>query len=173
VRKPRGFTLIEMMVVIAIIAIFCLVVFSLTTQTYGANPDNFSDQIASQLNFARMRAVSTRHPHQVVITTTGIQVQMGSSVGMCNPCVPATTFTTIQNTTVPNGILVFAAQNVANPNPGSTPALGAGLPMTIRINADGTSPTGATIFVTDPQQKKKFRVLLYQLTGSAYARILW
>ncbi len=174
-RLQRGFTLIEMMVVVAIIAIFCLVVFDLTTQTYGANPDSFSDQLASQINFARMRAVSTRHAHQVKYdpATKKVIISVGDKIGMT----PPTTFAEIQETDIPNGIVIWSATAGAVVSTGLTPAQNTGLPLTIQINPDGTStlpsPGGATIYITDPQQRRKFRVLVYQLTGSAYARPLW
>ena len=37
---------------------------------------------------------------------------------------------------------------------------------------DGSS-TGGTIFITDMQHNKEYRVLVYRITGSAYARQSW
>ena len=200
----RGFTLIEMMVVVALIGIFALIVFNIQSTTYGANPDNYGDQVASIVNMARMRSVSTRHPHLIIFnpstapvcasnTQQGccpsgnkngcIQVMAGDSFGMCNPCSPATVFTQFENAPVPNGITLWAATTNVQTNTGSNPAQNTGLTpsgFTLRFNADGSTSTtagvaqGGTIYLTDSGvHTKKNRVLIYQLTGSSYARTAW
>jgi prepilin-type N-terminal cleavage/methylation domain-containing protein len=166
----RGFTLIEMMVVIAIIAIFAAVVFGLTLTTYGGNAENVSDEVASQISMARMRAVSTKRQHEVEIKNGSIAVWQGNTTGMQ----PATAFPTLVNQVdLPPNVSVWNAQNTANSGSGATPSQNTTLDYIVKINADGTSPTGATVFITDRQQHSKFRVLLYSLTGATYARIGW
>jgi prepilin-type N-terminal cleavage/methylation domain-containing protein len=170
-RRPHaGFTLIELMVVIAIIGIFGAIVFGLTLTTYGGNAENVSDEIASQISMARMRAVSTKRAHAVEIKNGSVAVWQGNTIGM----VPPTSFTSLVNQIdLPVNVQVWDAQNVANANTGATPTQNTTLDYFVTINADGTSPTGATIFVTDRQQHSKYRVLLYSITGATYARVGW
>ena len=46
------------------------------------------------------------------------------------------------------------------------------LDFEIDIRPDG-STTGGTIFLTNPANTEKYRVLVYQSTGSSYARQGW
>lgn len=171
VKAARGFTLIEMMVVIAIIGVFIAIVFSLASTTYGASPATFSDQVSAQLTFARSRAIATKRAHQVEITPTLIQVKVGNEIGLRT----STVFDVVQQTKVPNGVVVWNAVNGASATPTGGPGQNPALDFIITINADGSSsnPNGATVYLTDAKTDKKFRVLLYSITGSSYARPSW
>ena len=59
-RSSAGFTVIELMTVIAIIAILAALVIGVSGRTYGVNATNMADQLVSTFNFARSRALKTR-----------------------------------------------------------------------------------------------------------------
>jgi prepilin-type N-terminal cleavage/methylation domain-containing protein len=174
VKRQRGFTLIEMMVVVAIIAILSGLVISISSRTYGANAQNVSDQINSTVSFARMRAVASRRFHRVEVTPSQIIVWQWSKFGMATPAgsCPANCWQVLQQTTLPNGISVWNTQSTVQVAPGATVTQNTSLDAFINFKPDGSS-TGGTIFITDRQQSKKYRVLVYKATGSSYARAAW
>src|SRR5678815_3556188 len=87
-HTQRGFTLVELMVVVAIIAILGALMVGMSTRPYGANAATMSDQLVSEFSFARMRSISTRKLHRVTIyTANGEQlalVEASRTTGMSN-----------------------------------------------------------------------------------------
>jgi prepilin-type N-terminal cleavage/methylation domain-containing protein len=185
VRRPRrpehGFTLVELMVAVAIVVIFMSIVFSLTLTNYGGNAQNVSDSIAAQFSLARMRAVSTKRAHAVELKQTSgtqgsVTVWQCNTLGMISPTPPLNLSCTgmVNELDLPPNIMIWNAVTGANSTPTGGPAQAAyPFDMFVQVSADGTSPTGATVYVTDRQEKSKFRVLLYTITGASYDRPLW
>jgi len=189
-RKPqRGVTLIELMIVVAIIAVFAALMFGVNSQTYGASPNNVADQLSSDLNLCKMRAVSTRRWHRCQITgpqstTTDSQsipsaltmMQWGVT-GMKDPALDTTgiQWSVVQVDPIGVGVAAWDASTTVciTPPCGTAPtSQNTALAFDIYFRPDGSS-TGGTVYLTEPSRNKSNRVVVYRATGSSYARNSW
>jgi prepilin-type N-terminal cleavage/methylation domain-containing protein len=177
VRDQRGFTLIELMVAVAVILIFATIVFSLNMQNFGGNAQNTSDAITGQLNLARMRAVSTKNVHAVEVKPQSVTIWQCDTRGMVPPTPSlgsAGCASQVNELDLPSNMWVWNVANSANSGSGATPSQNTALDAWIPFYGDGSSPgSGSTLFVTDRQQKSEYRVIVYPITGGAYDRIFW
>lgn len=173
-RAQRGFTLIELMVVLAIVTILTV---SLATLSSGssATPRSGSEQVTGMVQFARLRAEARRQRHQVVITNTTVQVQEAvdasgdPTVGFATPA----SYDVIQEMEVPGGVVMWNVDTTTvNNNGGANPSQNTSLNATIEFKPDGSS-TGGTIYLTDPATSSKYRIFVFRATGTAMARENW
>lgn len=185
-RSQRGFSLIEMMVVVAVIAVLAGLMISLSTKSYGANPRAVSDQIVATMNLAKLRAISTRRWHRVEVTgptaTTPnsvilwqwSDVGMGVPTGSCVLGPPATAcWQVVEVTSLPRTIVIHNATTTVYASAGAASVVqDPSLDFLIDFRPDGSSTAG-TVFLADSSSTHPWRVLVYQATGSSYARENW
>jgi prepilin-type N-terminal cleavage/methylation domain-containing protein len=166
-RSYRGFTLVEMMVVVAIIAVLAGLMISVSSRPVGANARNVSETIVSTIGFAKLRASATRRVHTVQITPNQLVVYACANTGLVCTTLPGDL---IQQVRVPNGVKIYDTGSVPLATGGGSAVEDTALNSAIAIRPDGQS-TAATIFLTDG--KDPWRVLVYHVTGGAYARQGW
>ncbi|MFT3696384.1 MAG: prepilin-type N-terminal cleavage/methylation domain-containing protein [Kofleriaceae bacterium] len=195
--RQRGVTLIELMIVVGIIAVFGALMFGMRTQTYGANPAGVSEQIAADFNLCKMRAASTRRWHRCIVETgtfdtsesaslvtsrvsmwqwqqTGMKVPATNNTTSCDP-VTNPCWQLVQTDNIGRGTTVWdgsAAVCATAPCTGSPTSQNSSLSFNIDFRPDGSS-TGGTVYITEPGRNRNYRVVVYKATGASYARNSW
>ncbi len=176
-NAQRGFTLVEMMVVVAIISILVAIAVNLRTTTYGANTSSVADQVVGQLELARARAISTHHYEQVLVTNGKLVLNEGNTLGMS---VPGNFAQQIQQSVLPVSVQVWDHDTKSDATSGQHPvaALDPLLSFPITFRPDGSlyltgGDTGATLFLTDRNHAHEFRVIVYRISGSIFSRPVW
>ena len=163
-RAPQaGFTLVEIMVVIAIVGILVSLAASAEPE-YRANTRAFGDAISSEIEAARMKAVSSRRWHRVTLSATGGFIDQATTFGMGTPV----GWTEVGRFGVPKRAKIVSTNLTTDVTPlGAAPTGWAG--AVISISPDGSALSGGTIYISDSRDRSPHRVALFAATG--YARV--
>ena len=164
----RGFTLIEMMVVVAIVAILSGLVISASSKPVGASARSVSEQIVGTINAAHLRAQATRRVHKVVFDESHAWTMVASETGLV-PSVGAT-YSTLQTLSFPAGVKIYDVSSSALATPSGATITPTTVNYELFIRPDGQS-TQTTLFVGDGVHR--WRVVIYHITGGVYAREGW
>ena len=178
-KQPRGFTLIELMVVIMIIGVLSALLIGISSTTYGASSANVADDVVQEFNLCKMRAVSTRHWHRCEIDGTvsppTLTVYQWPSAGMTVPTSGSTAWQNVYAISIGPNVSVWDASATvcaSSPCGGAPTAPNTSLKFDFDFRPDGSS-TGGTAYISDAGHNKVERVVVYTATGSSYARNSW
>jgi MSHA pilin protein MshC len=78
-KNARGFTLIELVVVIVLLAVLGVIALARVGDTRGMANRAFFDEVVSALRYAQKLAISTGCNVQVVLTATGYALHQGQA----------------------------------------------------------------------------------------------
>lgn len=175
-RRQRGFTLIELMVVVAIIALLSAFLISVKGVTYGASPQSTAQLVANYFNTCKMRSVSQRRWHRCEVTPTTFTIYQWSVTGMTTPVVtscPGGCWQIVSQVTFDKNVVEWAGTTASNDAAGGATPVQSASAVDIDFKPDGSSATGGAVFFSDNQGNKPWRVVVYKATGSSYARSGW
>lgn len=167
-RNEAGFTLTELMTVVAIIAVLSTVIVSMSGRAYGANARTTSQQVVSAVGLAKLRASSSRRVHRLVIEPNQISIWQASTMGLATT--PSTTWKLVQQQPLGKKVKIWNVEASAITGGGNPVSENAVLAYPLDIRPDGQA-NASTIFLSDG--KDQWRVVVYAATAGAYARAQW
>ena len=167
----RGFTLIELMVVIAIIGILVVTaIVSIQPEKHARSTSGYTEEISATLENMRVRAVAKRRWQRLEVNGDTVLQLEATTEGMDTP----TDWYIVQTLTAPNGVRVHAVSDRTHIAVNdSVPVAGDGLGTLFVDFAPDGAGTARTIFIGDSAGERRLRIAVYRATGAAYIYEDW
>lgn len=161
VRRQRGFTLTELAVAMVLVGILTMIAFGYTGERRGG-VRAFADQLSGEIESVRLRALSTRRWHRIILDARGATVEQATTVGMVAP----TAYAVVGEVTAPSAVRIVALTTSTVVTSGAAPAEGSGFTEELRFAPDGSS-LARTLWVSDPNDRSPYRIAVFGSTGRA------
>jgi prepilin-type N-terminal cleavage/methylation domain-containing protein len=176
-KRPRGFTLIELMVVVAIITVVAAMAVRTGLAVRGDQAPGFARSLLAATHETRQAAISLGLPTRMNLSTTQITTESQ------NPTAPTQWVTLGGATRVPSGVVVCAAD--------STPTLTTATPTcpiaaataicfatngSVTVSSNNVCPGtghGATLYAKTVDDAKHFKIPIFGLTGMPRLTDTW
>ena len=181
-RRSRGFTLVELLVVIAMIAMVAAMAASSMRATRGDKIASFGRALIAQVNTVRHTAITQQQATRLYVQKSGVIYTLAAQVW--NPS--TTSFQDLGGTlTAPMDVQMCVPDSSAKMTT-STPTCPLTAAFAVCFLPSGASylqtttscpivaaPGGATLYATTPTQDKKLKLPLFGLTGMAKLMDQW
>jgi prepilin-type N-terminal cleavage/methylation domain-containing protein len=164
----RGFTLVEMMVVVAIIGVVSILAVQ-TPEEDDATVDGVAAQVQTELDQSRLRSIANHQWQRMIVSGKTVTFQIGNTIGM----VPPTTWTLDRALTIPSNVQLVAIGSTSAIDPlGAAPSVGTGFTDGVTFAPDGSS-VSRTIYFSDARGQSPTRVVVFATTGTTLTRSGW
>jgi len=169
--RERGFTLVEMMVVIAIIAIMTAMAISYTGEG-RATVKGFAGEVAGECDASRLQAISSRKWQRLWFDTATNKVRhdQATVTGMAVPT--ASEWVEVSRLDLPKVVAVEQINTTADINTGNAVTSGNGLTNYLMFAPDGSS-VARTVYLDTFDGHSPERIVVYRATGTAYVKDGW
>jgi prepilin-type N-terminal cleavage/methylation domain-containing protein len=183
-RRAKGFTLVELLVVIGMVAIVAAMAAASMRSTRGDKIASFSRALMTHVNMVRHTAITQQQATRLFVQTSGVTYTVAAQVW--NPSAPTPAFQDLGATlTTPIDVQLCAPDAsamlaTASPTCPLTAAFaicflpsGASYLQTTPSCPIVAAPSGATLYVTTVNHDKKYKLPLFGLTGMGKLMDTW
>ena len=169
VRRQSGFTMVELMVTIAIVGVVAAIAVPRAMHRSGAGVDTFARRLENELSELRIRATATGRWEQIRLDVDGFDVEEAAAPGLAEP----TEWNLVRRIERSSEVetIAYDPRTVIAAS-GAQPSSGTGLPAEIRFSPDGSAQS-ATIYIGDAAGQNLIRLVVMRATGATYVLDGW